>query len=475
MATSKGGYVSGGFDILKAPNAPTITSVATSIGSASVAFTAPTDVGGGAITSYTITAVDESTGASTGAVGSASPITISPGGGTFKIRAAATNIYGPGRVSQYDTGKQIYSGAELWTAGNNFWGQIGDQTTVNRFSFTQVGLLSNWSQVASGGNSATQGTTAAVKTDGTLWAWGFNDKGQLGQNDTAPRSSPVQVGALTNWYQVALTRGSSVAIKTDGTLWSWGYNGNGDLGQNNIISRSSPVQVGSLTNWGQVSCGYLHVSAIKTDGTLWGWGRNNAGQVGDGTVIPRSSPVQIGALTNWSQVSVGGFSSGDFTVAVTKSGTIFAWGYAGQGQLGNSNVIRRSSPVQIGGMTNWSQAATGDNFSIAVKTDGTLWGWGANFTGSLGTGNTTLFSSPVQVGALTNWRRAAAGGNGSSGGTTAAVKTDGTLWTWGLNNKGQLGLGGGANRSSPVQVGSLTNWVQTSAAGENTAALYGVV
>ena len=205
MATSKGGYVSGGFDILKAPNAPTITSVTTGIGSATVAFTAPTDVGGGAITSYTITAVDESTGASTGATGSASPITISPGGGTFKIRAAATNIYGPGRVSQYETGKQIYSGV-------------------------------------------------------SLWAWGYNNQGQLGQNDTINRSSPVQVGSLTNWYFVDFCS----AIKADGTLWAWGVNSpTGAVGDGTNVNRSSPVQIGSLTNWSTVSRGNDQTGASR--------------------------------------------------------------------------------------------------------------------------------------------------------------------------------------------------------------------
>ena len=464
MATSKGGYVSGGFDILKAPNAPTITSVATNIGSATVAFTAPADVGGGAITSYTITAVNESTGASTGAVGSASPITISPGSGTFKIRAAATNIYGPGRVSQYDTGNLIYAGASLWGWSNNGSGQLGDGTVVGRSSPVQVGALTNWSKVSSGGSSS-----LSIKTDGTLWAWGYNGTGGLGDNTIINRSSPVQVGALTVWYDVAAEGVTTAAIKTDGTLWTWGLNNKGQLGQNfSGFQRSSPIQVGSLTNWGKVSAfiGGEAFTAIKTDGTLWAWGSNASSKLGDTTSTYRSSPVQIGALTNWYSVASGLRHS----IAVKTDGTLWAWGYNGNGQLGNLSVTGTASPIQLGALTNWVSSAAGTAHSGAIKTDGTLWAWGRNNFGQLGQNNLVDQSSPVQVGALTNWSQVSMGNS-----FTASVKTDGTLWTWGSNGQGQLGDGTVINRSSPVQVGALTSWYEVSSGSNTTLALYGVV
>jgi alpha-tubulin suppressor-like RCC1 family protein len=150
----------------------------------------------------------------------------------------------------------------------------------------------------------------AIKTDGTLWAWGWNRKGQLGINGNVDgftgQSSPVQVGALTTWAQVSAGSEHTAAVKTDGTIWSWGYNGNAELGDNTTISRSSPVQIGSLTNWAQVSAGSYHTTSVKTDGTFWAWGSNPNGQLGDGTVAAKSSPVQVGALTSWSNVSAGG-------------------------------------------------------------------------------------------------------------------------------------------------------------------------
>jgi alpha-tubulin suppressor-like RCC1 family protein len=166
----------------------------------------------------------------------------------------------------------------------------------------QVGALTAWSQIAAGALHS-----LAVKTDGTLWSWGSNSYGQLGLGDgyTISRSSPVQVGALTNWADVAAGYSHSIAVKTDGTLWSWGNNGSGRLGQNNTINRSSPVQVGALTGWVQASGASESSSAVKNDGTLWSWGRNNNGQLGLNDTANRSSPVQVGALATWSKIAIG--------------------------------------------------------------------------------------------------------------------------------------------------------------------------
>ena len=166
--------------------------------------------------------------------------------------------------------------------------------------------LTNWKQVAYGEYHA-----LAVKTDGTLWSWGQNTDnvgtvwGLLGQGNTTHVSSPVQVGALTNWKQVAGGGRHSAAVKTDGTLWTWGQNSYGQLAQGDITHRSSPTQVGSLTNWSSISVGYGHSVSVKTDGTLWAWGYNYYGQLAQGDITHRSSPTQVGSLTNWSSISGG--------------------------------------------------------------------------------------------------------------------------------------------------------------------------
>jgi alpha-tubulin suppressor-like RCC1 family protein len=467
MPRNPGGTVSG-FKLLSTPDAPTITGVTTSLGSASVAFTAPSDTGDGAITSYVVTAVDESSGASTGGTGASSPITVSPpAGGTFKIRMQALNPYGPGRLTEYDTGNVIYGGAELYAWGRNNTGQIGDNTGINRSSPVQIGALTTWSSLDAG-----RYHNQAIKTDGTMWAWGVNSAGQLGIGTIVWTSSPVQIGLLTNWYQVSAGRQESAATRTDGTLWSWGSNNFGQLGINQASGyRSSPVQIGALTDWYQVWVGYRNMVSVKTNGTLWSWGQNQYGQIGDNTTTYRSSPVQVGGLTNWSSSSVGRF----FVVAVKTDGTLWSWGVNNNGALGQNilGTVRRSSPVQIGALQSWSKVSVGYSNVLAIQTNNTIWAWGENDYGMLGLNNTVNRSSPVQIGALTNWANVSAYRyNGS------AIKTNGTLWTWGRDNHGQLGNNtnlGFTGKSSPIQIGALTDWLSVSFGKQHAIALYGVV
>ena len=343
----------------------------------------------------------------------------------------------------------------LFSWGNSSQGQLGLGNTTGYSSPKQVGSLTNWLQV-----SAASYFSAAIKSDGTLWTWGGNDLGQLGLGNTTYYSSPKQVGSLTNWSSVSTAYKFALAIKTDGTLWGWGRNYFGQTGINNRTNQSSPVQVGALTTWLKVSAGYDNGFAIKTDGTLWGWGYNGLGQVGLGnTTYLFSSPQQVGALTNWSSVSVGRYS----VIATQSNGTLWAWGRNNYGQLANGTTNNYSSPIQIGALTNWSKLFCGADYSVAIKTDGTLWSWGSNGQGQLGLGNTTSYSSPKQVGSLTNWSSASVAN--FTDGVTTAIKTDGTLWSWGENNYGQLGLGNTTYYSSPKQVGSLTSWTKIAAGG----------
>ena len=349
---------------------------------------------------------------------------------------------------------------ELYTWGLNASGQLGDNTVNRRSSPVQIGSLEDWSQVSFGNQTA-----VSIKTNGTLWAWGASDEGQIGNNGIANLSSPVQIGSLTNWRQVSNNGGlHTAAVKTDNTLWTWGRNASGQLGQNTyiLVGRSSPVQVGALTNWQQVSAGAYNTAAITTDNKLYSWGRSqDFGSVGDNTIIDRSSPVQIGSLTNWSYVSCGD----RWTLSLKTNGTIWAWGMNNIGQIGDGTVITRSSPVQIGALTNWASVSAGAGHAVSIKIDSTLWSWGNNYSGRLGDGTTVNRSSPVQIGLLSDWSNVRAGGS-----TSGAIKTNGTLWIWGSNSFGQFGDNTTINKSSPVQIGALTTWFQF-AVGASTIAI----
>jgi alpha-tubulin suppressor-like RCC1 family protein len=341
----------------------------------------------------------------------------------------------------------------LYSWGRNADGGLGLNNIVSRSSPTQVGTDSSWLSI-SGGD-----TTVAIKTNGTLWALGgVAGLGALGLNDQINRSSPVQIGSLTNWSLLSNSNyaASFYAIKNDGTLWAWGYNGTdfGNLGLNDNFNKSSPTQVGTDTNWSSVATQYVFGAAIKTNGTLWMWGRNQQGQLGQNNRVYRSSPTQVGTETSWQQVILGSNQA----LAIKTNGTLWAWGQNSFGQHGSNNTIVRSSPVQIGTDTNWSKLTPGQNFVLAFKTNGTLWAWGRNdYLPALGLGDSINRSSPVQIGSGTTWLNAAAGKY-----HVIATKTDGTLWGWGDNTHGMLGLGNNTNYNSPKQIGSGTTWLNPS-------------
>ena len=346
----------------------------------------------------------------------------------------------------------------LYSWGDNTWGGLGLNNKTFRSSPVQVGSDGNWLQVVAGGYNNTSG---AIKTNNTLWMWGYGSQGQLGLGNAIEVSSPTQVGVLSNWSQLSTGRFlNTLAIKTDGTLWAWGYNGYGQLGLDNRVSYSSPVQVGSGTNWAAVQVANARTIAIKTDGTMWAWGYNGGGNLGLGDIVDRSSPVQIGALTTWSKIS----GAGNFSIAIKTDGTMWSWGVAASGVLGDNTIINKSSPVQIGALTTWSEVSAGFSCTIAKKTDGTIWAWGQNSNyGQLGLNDLIDRSSPVQIGTSNTWLTVCATYRSGYG-----IKTDGTLWAWGQNETyGSLGLGDVVNRSSPTQVGSATTWTKLSTYGGN--------
>ena len=411
----------------------------------------------------------------------------------------------------------------LWAWGNNNAGQLGINTTINRSSPTQVGTDTNWSDIALGishtiaiktdgtlwgwGNntygqagtlswskiSSGNSHTLALRSDNSLWAWGLNSSGQLGDGSTVNKSSPVFVSNAFLWRDIAAGTNMSAGISINGLLYTWGNNTNGVLGLGDILNKNTPHLVSSVLSFTQVSVKNSHTLAISSNKLLFGFGANNSGQLGLGDTIDRSSPVQIGS-NSWISVAAGY----DHTLALRSDYTLYAWGLNNYGQIGTSDTINRSSPVQVS-TSSWTTIDSGFNHSLAIRTDGKLFAWGNNSGAQLGLGNYISYSSPVQVG-TSNWTKIYATnyyslaisainslfgwGNltvlnkntvtpafsWSSVNTGVGIHSDSTLWTWGINTNGQLGINDTVSRSSPIAV-ATNSWLSSVSTLQNTYAI----
>lgn len=358
--------------------------------------------------------------------------------------------------------KSIFQTGGIWTWGRNASGQLGNNSTINRSSpGSVVGGMISWRGIAGSGYGT---AVAGVKSDGTLWLWGSGNYGVLGDGTTAAKSSPITVaGGGTTWKQTALSLQASFAIKSDGSLWAWGRNNLGQLADNTAVNKSSPITVvGGSFDWVQCFGGNANSQgALKRDGSLWMWGANTNGVLGDGTTTNRSSPVTVaGGGTTWKQAAI----ALEHSIAVKTDGTLWTWGRNVDGELGTGNTIARSSPgTTIVGGTDWKYVAAGGNTSsgvnytsAAIKQDGTLWTWGDGAYGAIASAAAASRSSPATVlGGGTTWKTVRAGWR-----SMIATKTDGSLWSWGQNNFGQLGDGTTITKTSPVSViGAINNWL----------------
>jgi alpha-tubulin suppressor-like RCC1 family protein len=324
----------------------------------------------------------------------------------------------------------------VWAWGANYVGQLGDGSTTQRGTPGPVTGLSNARAVSGGENHG-----AALLNDSTVWTWGFDYFGQLGDGNTEFRTTPVQV--LNNTKQVAASERNTYALKNDGTVWAWGFNFNGEVGDNTSNERHTPVRVVGLTNVSAVYSKKDFALALKPDGTVWAWGTNSIGQLGDETTTARFEPVQVHNLANVSAISGGAVHS----LVLKTDGTVWTWGLNSHGQLGDGTLTNRATPVQVPGLSNIVQVAGGWIHSLALKPDGTVWSWGMNSDGQLGDNTTTDRNSPVQVLGLDNVVAIAAGGYQSM-----ALKSDGSVWVWGDNENGQIGDNTLTDRLTPVQI-----------------------
>lgn len=339
------------------------------------------------------------------------------------------------------------------TWGQDSSGSMARNGVICTSPFPIFGGGHQWVDIRADGN-----TGAGLKADGTLWVWGSNFGGRLGDLTSISKSSPVQtVSSGNNWAKVRLGN-HAAAIKTDGTLWLWGNSNSGALGNNlfGLNDRSSPVQtVSGGTNWLDVKPGSSMTVALKIDGTLWNWGDGSRIATNNSSGTTASPAQTISGGNNWKHISAGNYAQ----ASIKTDGTLWLWGYNLAGILGDNTTISRSSPVQtISSGTNWRSINTAVH-SIAIKTDGTLWMWGCGNQGRLGNNSTINISSPVQtISGGVNWKISSIGGS-SAVGISMALKVDGTLWVWGWGANANLGDGSFVNKSSPVQtIVRGTNW-----------------
>jgi len=286
-----------------------------------------------------------------------------------------------------------------------------------------------------------------------MYVWGKNDLYQLGKNNTSTYISPSETYITTsNWKQVVCGGYHNLALTTDNFLWGWGNNSFGQLGTGNFTELRYPTILFYDNFWKKISCGLLHSAAIKSNGTLWCWGRNESGQLGLGNFTTTNSPTIINYDINWRYVACGG----SHTLAIKNDGTLWACGKNSYGQLGLGDNTNRSSFTQVGSDTDWILVSAGRDHSLGLKNDGSLWSWGMNedtsnppVFGLLGLGdlNSNYITTPQRIGNDYNWKYIDCGGYHS-----AAIKINGSLWMWGRNDFGQLGLGDYSVRDVPNEV-----------------------
>ena len=337
----------------------------------------------------------------------------------------------------------------LWACGDANYYKLANGSTVNHSSYLIKLPGNNWDKISSG-----VGHTLALKTDGTLWAWGINTFGQLGTGDTSTRTTPTQIGTASNWEDISAGGDHSLAINTSGELYGCGYNGYGQLGDGTTTHRSTFTRVGTASNWVSISTGFYHSAGLNNNQELYTWGDNGSGQLGDGTTTNRNAPTRISSSINWSDLDCGGFH----TLARDSSFNLYSWGQNNYGQLGLGDATDRSSPTQVTSGISGSPFLlhAGWYHTLLINTSGDLFATGRNTYGQLGDGTNTDKSSFTGVGTNLKWDRLpyfSVGGNHSM-----AIDRKGLLYSWGYNNRGQLGNDSYTNKNT---ISLDTSWNNT--------------
>ncbi|MCF8258891.1 MAG: T9SS type A sorting domain-containing protein [Flavobacteriales bacterium] len=333
------------------------------------------------------------------------------------------------------------SDSSVYAWGRNSAGQLGDGTTTDSDIPVQVNALTGVTAI-SAGQGGSLGHSLALRKDSTVWAWGFNYYGELGDGTDVDSDVPVQVSALSRIIAIATAQYSSIALKDDGSVWTWGDNTYGELGDGTNDPSNVPIQISSLTDIISIASGKNHCLALKDDGTVWAWGRNNSGQLGNASNSASNVPVQVGTLTNVTVIAGGD----NHTMVLQDGGTAWACGGNFKGQLGNGTYSDSNVPVAVN-ITSITAIEAGFWHTIVLKGDGTVWAVGENSNGELGNGGNTQTNVFTQVSSLTDVNSISGGSN-----HTFAVKGDNTVWVWGDNTNGEFGNGTLTDSNVPLEV-----------------------
>ncbi|MEG6591327.1 fibronectin type III domain-containing protein [Paenibacillus barengoltzii] len=339
----------------------------------------------------------------------------------------------------------LKSDGSVWAWGSNSAGQIGDGTLLRRLTPIQANV-SSITAISAGGSFS-----LALKSDGTVWSWGENTIGQLGNSQLAAQQSvPKKIENLNSVVAISAGHTHALALKSDGTVWSWGSNFSGELGLGTTNNSYVPVKIPSLSGVKAISAGMFYSIAVKTDGTVWAWGMNNYGQLGDGTTTNRSVPVRITALSGVEEVAAGLYHA----LALKQDGSVWSWGYNYYGQLGDGTITNRTTPVRIGTLSGIKQISAGMYHSMA-RSDDLLYTWGSNANGQLGNNGTSNSSTPIVIFSVSQAKDIDAGYSHSTS------LTNNKAMAWGMNGTGQLGDGTITDRRIPVVVNGLVSGLRT--------------
>ena len=382
--------------------------------------------------------------------------------GGFAVDAAGAT---PKIVAGEEHSLLLRADGTLWAWGNDSYGQLGQDRLVQSPTPIPVRGLPAIKKFASA-----SGHNLALSREGVVWAWGTNRHGQLGDGGTSERATPVAISGLSGVSTLAVGYAHSLALKADGTVWAWGSNSSGQLGDASMTDRHAPVQVSGLSGVVEIAAGIAFSLARKSDGTVWAWGNDTSGQLGDGYSYNHSTPVQIEGLSGVKGIAAGGHpkyfrvdgsvqDDDGFGLALMNDGSVWAWGVNSFGQLGDGTQKSYPSlPAPVKGLSGVAAVAAGNSHSLALKSDGTVWAWGWNGYGQLGDGTLEIRATPVRSAGLSGVTAVAA-----SQGHSLALTGSGVAWAWGSNFFGELGDASNTARVVPVQVLGLSGTVALAA------------